>query len=35
MKIDVEGGRYMIKLGLWLVNELKEKLVEKKELCCS
>jgi hypothetical protein len=32
MKIDVEGGRCMIRLGLQLVSELREKLVEKREV---
>jgi hypothetical protein len=32
MKIDVKAGRCMIRLGLQLVNEFKEELVEKKEV---
>jgi len=32
MKIDVEGGRCITRLGLQLVRELREELVEKKEV---
>ncbi len=32
MKIDVDGGRCMTRLGLQLVSGLREELVEKKEV---